>query len=91
LNIQESFDEYHRNNPTIYRLIIKYALEAKSSGYPHYSINGIFERIRWHINIESDGSKFKLNNNYRSRYVRLIETYYPELRGFFRMRELLAT
>ena len=33
---------------------------------------------------------YKLNDHYRSRYVRLIIEKHPELEGFFELRELKA-
>ena len=38
----------------------------------------------------TDRDGFKLNNNFTSRYARLIEREHPELRGFFRKRRLRA-
>lgn len=34
------------------------------------------------------GETFKANNNFRSRYVRLIIRDHPELEDFFELREL---
>lgn len=85
--IQREFNRFHRNNPHILRLIVKFVKKVKATGRETYSINAIFERIRWHVEIESDGDDFKMNN-YRSRYVRLIEEKYPEHRGFFKTRKL---
>jgi len=90
MTIQERFEQFHQNNPRVYSLIMKFVYEARKRGFNHYTINGIFERVRWHMNIETKDTEFKLNNNYRSRYVRLIEREHPELAGFFRTRELIS-
>lgn len=93
MNIQMKFEEFHANNPHVYKLIMRFIGEAKRRGFKHYTIKGIFERVRWHMNIETyatGNDEFKLNNNFTSRYVRLIEQRHPELTGFFRTRELTA-
>jgi hypothetical protein len=91
MTIQEKFEIFHKNNPHVYKLILKYTKEAYEAGYNHYSINGIFERIRWHVDIEiKSDEKFKLSNNFRSRYVRLFESRNPNMIGFFATRELKA-
>lgn len=90
MTIQQRFERFHINNPVIYQLIMRFTNEARRRGYKHYSIKGIFERVRWHMNVETHGDVFKLNNNYTSRYVRLIEERHPELVGFFRTRELTS-
>ena len=88
MTLQEKFELYHRENPHILPLLVRFVNEAKASGRKHYSINAIFERIRWHLDIETTGDVFKLNNNYRSRYVRLLEKEHPEYDGFFFKRAL---
>ncbi len=51
-------------------------------GFKHYSVNAIFERIRWEIDAGGDGiSTFKLNNNYRAFYARRFHRMYPEHDG----------
>lgn len=88
MTLQEKFEIYHRANPHVLPLLVKFVDEAVASGRKHYSINAIFERIRWHMDIETTGDDFKLNNNYRSRYVRLLEQEHPEYVGFFFKRAL---
>ena len=51
----------------------------------------LFEIVRWRrgvVTVIGDG--FRLNNNYRSRYARLIESQEPDLEGIFDTRELRA-
>ncbi len=88
--LQEKFEEYHVENPHVLSLLVEFTSEIKKSGRKHYGIGAVFERIRWHVDIETDNDPFKLNNNYRSRYVRLLEREHPEFEGFYRKRTLLA-
>ena len=56
-----------------------------------YGIGGLWERLRWHFHIEQGlGDDFKLNNDFRSRYARLLLEDHPELGAFFELRELRA-
>ena len=89
MTTDEKFLKFHSDNPYIFQLFVKYSREAKAAGKKHYGIWAIANRIRWHVDIETrsrDG--FKVNNNYLSRYARLIAEEYPEFKGFFRNREL---
>lgn len=87
--LERQFDEFHADNPVVYDLIVRFARQAKAAGFNRYSINGIFERVRWHVDIETksmDG--FKINNNHRSRYARMVMENESGLDEFFDIREL---
>ena len=88
MSIDERFAKFHKDNPHIYALLVRFSLMAKNSGFHNYGMKAIFERVRWHINVETksrDG--FKLSNDYTSRYARLLDQH-PNLKGFFNMRSL---
>lgn len=83
------FKQYHRANPRVFGLFLRFTLKAKSRGYKHYSAKAVMERIRWHMEIDTqDGDGFKINNSYVSRYVRLLEKLFPEYEGFYFKRGL---
>lgn len=84
------FLTYHRNNPQVWTLFRKFTLEVISRGFRHYGASGIWERIRWHVEIETLGEPWKVNNNYRAFYAREFMRQYPEYLGFFRRRESVA-
>jgi hypothetical protein len=49
----------------------------------------IWEAMRWErFLLTKDIEKYKLNNNYPSRYARLIVENNPEFEGFFETRKL---
>ncbi len=73
-------------NPRVYELLIKYAFQLIERGHKHYGIGAVFERIRWHTEIETTDSDFKLNNNYRAFYTRKFNADFPDYDGFFRTR-----
>jgi len=86
--LDRAFDQYHAANPLVYELFRKFALMAKAAGHSHYSARAIYHRMRWHVDIETRGDEFKLNNNYSSRYARLLIREHPEFDGFFETRKL---
>lgn len=82
----KTFEEYDKENPNIWILFKRTALNAIEKGFKNYSSKGIFEVIRWHRggNIKEDG--FKLNNNYTCDYARKFILEFPEHKDFFRIR-----
>tara|TARA_R110002153_G_scaffold186178_1_gene339327 strand:+ start:1299 stop:1592 length:294 start_codon:yes stop_codon:yes gene_type:complete len=88
-HLEEKFKDYHKQNPEVYKLFKQFAQQAKFSGKTHYSANSIFERIRWHVEVETLGDRFELNNNYRPYYARKLMIDYPEtFAGFFAVMAL---
>lgn len=89
---QQEMDEqakaFHQKNPKVSLLFDKFTYEVISRGFSHYSVNAIFERIRWETDqADTDGkSTFKLNNNYRAWYARRFMKRFPQYTGFFRTR-----
>ena len=93
--IQEKFEEFHKANPRVYGLLVMFTLATYRAGYRHYGIKSLIERVRWHINIEThDLDGVKLNNNYSSRYARMLNNDARILLNcgecFFQERELKA-
>ena len=84
-----AFAAFHEKNPQVWLLFKRFALES-ASVTDHYSSNAIFERIRWHIEIETTGKEVRLNNNFRAYYARLFHAAYPQHSGFFRNRKRLS-
>lgn len=80
--------QYDRENPEIYGLFVRFAVQAHRNGYRRFSANAIFERIRWELAIEKKDDGFKMNNNYRAFYARKLMAENPEsFAGFFQIRE----
>jgi DNA segregation ATPase FtsK/SpoIIIE-like protein len=92
LTIQERFELFHRNNPVIYELFCEYARAARAKGHEKLGIQFIAERIRWRLTVETEdrNSKFKINQDYLSRYSRLIEEQETDLKDFFTKRALVT-
>lgn len=88
--IQERFVAFHHANPQVFRRLADHAFRLKRRGYERAGIGMLFEVLRWEhmLNAKDPSSEYQLNNNYRSRYARLLMDTYPELRGFFEVRDL---
>lgn len=88
--VRRAFAEYHREHPWVAARLVSITTRYKKAGRRR-GIGFFFEVLRHERLMESaDSDGFKLNNNFRSRYARLIEREHPELRGFFRKRRLRA-
>lgn len=80
---------FHKANPRVWVLFVQFTFDRINRGFANYSVNAVFERIRW----ETDQARvdpaqaFKLNNNHRPFYARAFMTRFPQApEGFFRTR-----
>jgi len=90
LDDEARFAIYHAENPHIYETLLRFAHEAKAAGRKRIGINMIHERLRWYTHIEARNDTWKLNNNWRPYYSRLLTLNEPELAGLFEMRKSKA-
>lgn len=72
--IDVAFYQFHQHNPKVYELLVKFARQAKAAGRKKFGMKMLFERVRWFEFVETkDSTGFRLNNNYTSRYARLMD------------------
>jgi hypothetical protein len=89
--MQEQVTKFHKEHPEVWNLFVRFSKEMIGRGYKTYSVNAVFERIRWEIDSGGDGlHNFKLNNNYRAFYSRRFMRMYPKYNGFFRTRHQVS-
>ncbi len=86
--IQVRFLDFHREHPEVYDALVRFTREAVAAGRTRVGMKMVWERVRWHVYVEQGGSAFKLNNNYHSRYARLIMGLESDLEGIFEVRRL---
>lgn len=86
--IREAFLRFHAENPHVYDELVRLARQAHDRGARKIGIGMLFEVLRWGHLLRTSGDDFKLNNNYRSYYARLILHRHPELDGIFELRRL---
>jgi|TARA_R100001244_G_scaffold132330_1_gene108247 hypothetical protein len=87
--MKEQVQRFHNENPRVWDLFIQFTLDRIHKGFNNYSVNAVFERIRWEFDTlgTKDVCSFKLNNNYRAFYARRFMRIFPQYDGFFRTRE----
>lgn len=80
----EKFDEYHRDNPHVYEILVNLARQwRKRFPYSKTGIAALRERARWEIAFTTTDVDFKIPNAYSPFYSRLIMRQEPELDGIF--------
>ena len=85
--LEMAFWQFHSDNQHVYAKLVFYARQF-ARVHKHGSINLLFERVRWdYLTSTATADGFKLNNNHRAFYARLIEEREPDLANFFRMRQ----
>lgn len=88
-DLQADFERFHRDNPRVYEELVRLARQAVAGRrLARVGIGMLWEVLRWHFWLQTTDVEFKLNNNHRSRYARLIMDSEPDLRGVFETRGL---
>ena len=84
----DQFAHYDAVNPHVYHALVRLARGLVANGRRRFGIGMLFEVLRWETAMSTTGDDFKLNNNHRSRYARLIMATCPDLANVFETREL---
>ena len=87
MTIEQRFEAFHIANPHVFDALQAMALGLRDVGVEKWGIAGLFEVLRWQSAIRTDGDPYKLNNNYRALYARMLMEREPRLAGFFDVRE----
>jgi len=83
---KENFDDYHRQNPEVYRLFERFALQI-TGRRKKYSAKAIFHRIRWEVAMtRNENEEFKIDDGWISHYARLFVELHPEHENLFEFR-----
>ncbi|TQE30861.1 hypothetical protein Sipo8835_22990 [Streptomyces ipomoeae] len=90
MSIQQQFEAFHQLNPWVLAALERLTADCVSKGFSHVGIGMLFELLRWSYGRATQGDHFKLNNNFRSRYVRLLIEQHPEWAAVFEVRALRA-
>ena len=90
LTIQEQFQRFHEANPWVYLELKKLAMQLKARGHKKIGMKMLFEVLRWNFYMQAEDptSPYLLNNNYTSRYARLLAANVPQLANTFEQRTL---
>ncbi len=77
---KKQFEEFHANNPEVYRLFCYFTIQVINAGHNKYSAEAIFNQIRWYTTVETRGDDFKINNDYKPYYSRkFMEEYHKDI------------
>jgi hypothetical protein len=90
LTMSEKFVVFHLNNPRVFKELEAMTEQMMARGRSRIGIAMLFEVLRWnfYMGTNDPNSEFKLNNNYRSFYARLLMDLHPEWGQVFELREL---
>ena len=86
--MKEIWWEWHKENPHVYQMFERFALEAVDSGKRNFSHWLIMNRMRWETALQTSGDEFKIRNDFIAYYARLFMAYHPEHEGFFRIKRM---
>lgn len=90
-SIEERFWRFHVAHPEVYRELAELARQAVDAGRERIGIAMLFEVVRWSRTIADDGAEdFRLNNDYRAHYARLLMERELGCAGLFETRRLRA-
>ena len=84
--LQEQWAASKEQHPEILPELARIAKELQAMGKQRYSINGLFEILRWETRHTTGDHGLKINNNHRAFASRDLMEQYPELAGFFKTR-----
>jgi len=91
MTITENFLDFHHRNPHVYQTLRFKAQQYRSRNpAAKLGIATLWENMRWDYLMSTEHQDFKLNNNYRSHYARLLMSENPELSRMFETRLLKA-
>jgi hypothetical protein len=74
---------WHLDNPHVWQLFERFALEAIRAGATRTSGWLIVNRIRWETAVITRGDDFKISNDFVALYVRLFQHSHPKYRHMF--------
>jgi len=87
--IDEAFEDFHKANPHVYKYFKDYfeMLHHRKS-WQKVSGKMIMENLRWTVLTKTNGSEFKLDNNFTSRYIRVFVKEFPQYKKCFTLKSL---
>lgn len=84
----QAFHAFHRANPWVIRELEKIAWEMLRSGRKKIGIQACVEIFRWETRKHTISHDFKINNNFCSRYARMMLDRNPHWGQVFELRRL---
>lgn len=88
--IEERFAAFHEANTWVYDALVALIRDWLATGHTRVGLKQMFEVLRWSYGRSTVGDTFRCNNDYTSRYARLILRRHPEWADAIEVRELRA-
>lgn len=88
--LDKRFWEFHKQNPHVYDELVKMTRQLKQRGHRKVGMQMLFEVLRWNSMMRTVSNDYKLNNDFCSRYARIIMEREPDLEGIFETRRITA-
>ena len=87
---QLRFEEFHRDNPHIYKHLVRLARQWKDAGGGKCSIWFLINQLRWEgrVTTKRKPTDYKISNGFAAYYSRLIMSRESDLAGFFDTRPM---
>jgi hypothetical protein len=87
-SIEQRFLAFHDANPEVYAALVRLAREARYRGATKLGLRQLWEVMRWEQGNFGVDDDYQLNDNFISRYARMIMRDEPDLTGIFELRTL---
>lgn len=90
-SIEQSFREYFKKNPHIYREFEKRAFQLIKAGNKKISSKMIINNIRWSVatkEIDTTNESYAINDAYTPYYARVFVHFHPQYADRFELRKI---
>jgi len=83
------FDRFHANNPHVYKNLVNLARKFRDRRPDAVvGIGMLYEVLRWNYYMTTESEEeYKLSNDFRAAYSRLIMRQEPDLEGIFKCKK----
>lgn len=88
--LEQRFLAFHNANPWVYEALVALTREYVARGAQRVSVNMLVEVVRYQYGKTIGDDTYKLNNNHRAFYARLLMHQHPEWDGLFETRRQRA-
>lgn len=88
LTLDERFRDFHASHPWVLEALEELTTRWVRAGGGRIGIKALFEQLRWSAPRSENGEPMKLNNDFTSRYARLLRDRHPEWADVFQLRTL---
>ncbi|MFJ2342355.1 hypothetical protein [Streptomyces antimycoticus] len=89
--IDERFEDFHAAHPWILEALELLTARWIQAGGGRIGVKALFEQLRWSSPDASNDRPFRLNNDFTSRYARLLCARHPEWASVFQLRTLRSS